>query len=62
MRGFLAIAVSVKDGMTIWVKRDSLSFKGSWNYKRGLEGPDFGLAGSGDGVLSRQWKQNDASI
>jgi hypothetical protein len=62
MHGFLAIAVSVKNRMTIWIKPDSLSFKRSWNYKGGLEGFDFGVAGSGDGVSSRQWKQNDASL
>ena len=41
MLRLLAISVSVKNRMTIWVKPDSLSFKGSWNYKCGLEGLDF---------------------
>jgi hypothetical protein len=62
MHRFLAIAVSVKNRMTIWIKPDSLSLKRSWNYKDGLKDPDFGFTGSGDGVSSRQWKQNDASI
>jgi hypothetical protein len=43
MHGFLAIAVSVKNRMTIWVKPDSLSFKGWPNYECALKKADFGI-------------------
>jgi acyl carrier protein len=44
MRRFLAIAVSVKSGMTILVKGDSLFFKGLPNYKGATQTPIFGIA------------------
>ena len=47
MRRFLAIAVSVKSGMTILVKGDSLFSKGLPNYKGAMQTPIFGIADDG---------------
>jgi acyl carrier protein len=54
MRRFLAIAVSVKSGMTILVKGDSLFFKGRPNYKVPTQTPIFGIAGQVTALSTRQ--------
>jgi acyl carrier protein len=54
MRRFLAIAVSVKSGMTILVKGDSLFFKGLPNYNGAMQTPIFGIASQATALSTRQ--------
>jgi acyl carrier protein len=54
MRRFLAIAVSVKSGMTILVKGDSLFFKDRPNYKGAMQTPIFGIASQAMVLSTRQ--------
>jgi len=62
MRRFLAIAVSVKSGMTILVKGDSLFFKGLPNYKGAMQTPIFGFASQATAQSTRQMEAKDASL
>jgi hypothetical protein len=62
MRRFLAIAVSVKSGMTILVKRESLSFKGRPKYKRAMQTPIFGIASQAMAVDATDGSKKDASL
>ena len=63
MRRFLAIAVSVKGGMTILVKGDSLFFKGRPNYKVTMQTPIFGIASRSDGAIdATDGSKKDASL
>ena len=62
MRRFLAIAVSVKSGMTILVKGDSLFFKGRPNYNGAMQTPIFGIAGQATAVDATDGSKKDASL
>ena len=56
MHRFLAIAISVKNRMTIWVKPESLSFKGWPNYECVLKKPIS--ASSGEAMADRHDRWN----
>ena len=62
MRRFLAIAVSVKSGMTILVKGDSLFFKGRPNYNGAMQTPIFGIASQAMAVDVTDGSKKDASL
>jgi hypothetical protein len=62
MRRFLAIAVSVKSGMTILVKGDSLFFKGRPNYTGAMQTPIFVIAIKRWRYRRDRWKQKNASL
>jgi acyl carrier protein len=56
MRCFLAIAVSVKIRMMIWIKRDSLFFKGRCNYKWASKWPISASPGQAMAYRRDRWK------